>query len=464
MLPLLLLLGACSQRGPDSDSRSTGATNGPTPPNVLIVVADDLGVDHVNAWGIAPETPPQPTLDALAADGVRFTNAWAASRCSPTRASLLTGRYGRRTGAIDLIGFANSWYELPLDEVLLPEMLAEAPQPWATSAVGKWHLASVQGLGAEHPLLQGFDWHAGSPGNLDVNTLGGDTDYFRWEKWDNGQTLESTTYATTDTVDDALGRAAVMPEPWLLYVAFNAPHYPMHVPPAHLHSDAGLTEDSGDPRKFDALVEAFDTELGRLLDGIDPDVLSRTTVVVVGDNGTPRSTITAPFDGSKGKQTPYELGVRVPLIVTGAGVDGDRDVDALVHVVDLFPTLADWAGVELEPLGLTLDGHSLAPWIAGEQGPERTHVYNEQASPNGGPDYPIEDIRFARDPRFKLIRFPDHDEFYDLEATAFGEGDPISDAGAAGPEAQAAWTALDAFLGAQEQALVYEGPERPPLP
>jgi hypothetical protein len=137
-----------------------------TPPNVLIILADDLGVDNVAVYGEDPQPPKTPNLDALAGQGVRFTNAYGYPICSPTRAALLTGRMARRTGMGAIVEW-NDTYELPLDEVLIPEMLELGGWDYSTTAVGKWHLSAPQTPNAfAHPNLQGFDTYKGVIHNL----------------------------------------------------------------------------------------------------------------------------------------------------------------------------------------------------------------------------------------------------------------------------------------------------------
>jgi arylsulfatase A-like enzyme len=112
------------------------------PPNVLIVLLDDVGTDKIGAYAEHPRPAHTPNLDALAAEGVLFRNAWATPQCSPSRAALLTGRYGRRSGVGRTVQAYESSYELPPDELTLPEMLRGAPDAWDSSEVGKWHLAT----------------------------------------------------------------------------------------------------------------------------------------------------------------------------------------------------------------------------------------------------------------------------------------------------------------------------------
>jgi arylsulfatase A-like enzyme len=385
--------------------------------NFLIVIADDLGVDKVSAYGESKAAPATPTLDALAREGVLFRNAYAPPACSPSRAAILTGRQPRRFGLGSILRARKESWELPLDELTLPELLALAPADYATSAVGKWHLSTYSSpTGLRHPLASGFGWYAGSVANLMMTREPGRRGtYTSWEKNDNGTLRWSQTYATTDTVDDALARMQSMTSPWLLWVALNAVHTPFHEPPEHLHSrSAPVTQRD----RHDASVEAMDTEVGRLLAGMDSATRSATTLIFLGDNGSQSSVSDS---GGETKGSLSEAGVRVPLLISGPTVARSGEVDALVHVTDLFPTIAELAGVGAERIvnsagkPVQLDGMSLVPYLQDlDHPPVREIVYVDRFAPNGaGPR--SRDERMIRDERYKLIERVDGESlFFDL--------------------------------------------------
>ena len=201
----------------------------PTPDNVLIVLLDDTRDEDVGTYG-APDAAPTPVLDGLAAEGVRFTNAWAAPVCSSARASMLTGRYPSRLGVGGPMEWGTSGRLRPR-EITLPEMLEHSALPWDSSQVGKWHVHDYSDK-ETNPGDQGFAWYAGTPGNLWGRE--GKDDYTDWEKNDNGALARTTAYAMTDANDDAIARVQQMQEPWLLYYGMYAPHAPYHVPPQDL--------------------------------------------------------------------------------------------------------------------------------------------------------------------------------------------------------------------------------------
>lgn len=442
----------------------------PEPPggNVLVLLLDDIGVDQVGAYGLGADPPPTPTLDHLAETGARFDLAYASPVCSPARAELLTGRHARRTGLGWIVDTGDEDYALPLPAVTVAEALdAAAGGAWATSAVGKWHLAPRHWSGdwLTHPLDQGFDWYAGSIGNPGYQPGRG---YWSWDKDVNGAIVPSETYMTTETVNDAIARVAAMPEPWFLYVAFNAAHTPLSPPPRELVT---IEVDPTSPERalYDATVEALDAEIGRLLAAIDPAVLARTTILTLGDNGTSPEGVDPPLDPHRAKETPYELGIRVPFLVNGPLVSAPGSVsEALVHVSDVAPTVAEIAGVPLggpdEALYLDLasgrvelDGRSLVPLLRDPRGRGHALLYTEGFFPNGPTDWSI-DRQTLRDERYKLVRRLDGpDQLFDVgNPRRITDGPDLLD-GRADSTVREAARRLAAELECLEDELVYEG-------
>ena len=362
-----------------------------TTPNVVLIVADDLGVDMVAAYAEGTNPPCTPNIDQLASQGMLFRRAWTNPTCSPTRAAMLTGRHGFRTG----IGFpiTNQESGLPLSELTLPEMLAG----YDSAAAGKWHLHG--NLGNTHPNDTGFGSYAGS-------IRGSVNNYFNWPKITNGQQSISTNYAVSETVDDAVAEMGAMQEPWLLYVSFNAIHSPFHVPPSNLCPSSGcagggfcqnLGGNPSNTQMAKAMTEAMDSEIGRLLtavDGADPDAY----IFFLGDNGTPNQVSQAPFLSTHAKGTMYEGGINVPLIVKGPSV-ANAECNALVSVVDLFASFAELAGVP----SFAEDSVSMVPYFSDPSLSLRATVYSETFS--NGFTFPAPDHQQAiRNDQFKLIR------------------------------------------------------------
>ncbi len=365
--------------------------------NVLFVVADDLGTDKVAAYGEQSTTPATPNLDRLAAEGVLFENAYGYPTGAASRAAVLTGRYGRRTG---LGGVPDDAFELALDEVSIPEMLTLAPEAWSSSALGKWGLAGPRApTGVAHPTEQGFGHYAGALGNL--------ASYDSFDKVVNGEISKVKAYATVDTTDDAIEQLHRLSSPWFLYVAYHAPHEPPPVPLKELGSTE-VSASSPAADRVDAAVEALDHELGRLLEAMSPRQREETLVVFLGDNGTARTASRPPLAPTPGKGSLYEGGTNGPLIGRGPGVAAGARSQALVHLVDLFPTVAEVAEVDLSRLQrdgteLVLDGVSIWPALLDPSAPgNRRFLYTEMFRPNGPPPHDI-DWRAVRDERFKVM-------------------------------------------------------------
>lgn len=382
--------------------------------NFLILLADDLGVDLVGTYGIGNDVPPTPTLDKLATKGVTFLNAWSYTRCSPSRATLQSGRFGFHTGVgtgvVDLPGN----YGLPLEETLLPELLDATH---TSGCFGKWHLQSPAVGGALAPNLQGYDHYSGA-----LNIIRKEEEYFLFEKTTNGVPEMVDEYILTHTIDDALTWIDQQEGPWLCSLNLHVPHAPTHTPPAELHS---FGTDLPDERtKYKAAVEAMDTELGRMLFELGGEVLANTTVIFMGDNGSEPALSPPPINQANGKGTLYEPGIRVPMIVVGPDVaQPGREILGVTCITDVWSTLAEIVGVDTT--GLPTDSISFLPHLDGSalQGaPVREYGFVEQFIPNGiGPNPNA--FRAIRDQRFKVHRTPTGDEFYDLKLDPLEKND-----------------------------------------
>lgn len=396
--------------------------------NILVLLLDDLGVDQLGLMGLGSEIAPTPRIDTLAAEGILFRHAYAQSICSPTRAALLTGRHGWRTGVSDGVE-AEDDFALSLDEVLIPEMLAAGGgTPYDDSYVGKWHLCTLVDSMLDHPTMHGFSYYAGSLQGVAASSYTTDglpQDYYDWERVENGVAERTTTYVETDFVDTALTRVAAMTEPWFLMVGISNPHYPVHEPPAELFTGPEVGDDEED-HQFHWMIEAMDTEIGRLLDSMDPAVLAHTTVILLSDNGTKGERVAPDLDPERQKKTLYEGGVRVPMIVWGPLVSTPgREIDHLVEATDVFPTIAAIAGATLDPL-IPIDGVSFLPYVVEPNvGPQRASIFAEKTNVPGF-DYRSRD-QMIRDTQYKLIRFDGHDELYDLQDVDWEGTDLLAD-------------------------------------
>ena len=348
-------------------------------PNLLVVVIDDVGIDQLGAWGVPAPPVPTPTLDCLCGAGVRFHNVWAAPYCTPARVALWSGRHPRRHGIGRFINVGQSSWELPLEEVTVAEALATAG--YTSAFIGKWHIGAFAApSGRQHPNLQGFDSFTGVLGNIDhLSDLGPQGTYTAWEHLTDGEAHWREGYLTEALVDDALDRIDALPEPWLAVVSFQGAHSPLHAPPRDL---VGYRVRDSDPEieRYRAMVAAVDTEIGRLLRGIDPGELARTQIWTMSDNGTPAHGIWDADLAPRGKGSLFEAGVRIPLVVSGSGVGavGDHS-EALVSILDVFPSLLALAGAADHPS----DGVSLLPLLDDPTGSHRSVLYADLTDNQG---------------------------------------------------------------------------------
>ena len=376
--------------------------------NILLLIVDDWGIDSSPIDNLnGTNLPVMPNLESLAATGMRFSNAYALPMCSPTRASILTGRYPFRHGVGSPAG-AN----LPPTETTLAEAMS-AHTEFALASIGKWHL----GGGDTGPRDNGgWPYFAGSLGS-------GVEDYSNWQKIisvenEPPQSIVSSIYATTDTTNDAINWIQTQADqPWFCWVAYNAAHSPFHDPPSTIAGKANpFAGARGNRNRYEAMLWAMDAEIGRLLDTIDR---TTTEIILIGDNGTPGGVIQAPFTREHSKGTLYDGGTHVPLVINGPSVSSPNTTsDQLVHCADLFPTIMELSGVAPNSLALQLDGISLLPILSGSSTENRPIVCEAFGRNFNQPG------RAIRKEDYKLIIFddPNNDtdtarlEFYQLSS------------------------------------------------
>jgi N-acetylgalactosamine-6-sulfatase len=344
-----VLLASCI----GTEGAHTGARR---PPNILFILADDLGYGDLGCYG-APDIR-TPVIDGLAAAGVRFTQFYARPECTPTRAMLLTGRYEQRIGGLECaIGIGNvGRYDdairlaekhelgLPSEEETIVRLLKNSG--YATGLAGKWHLGYEPKFS---PLAHGFDeafYCAG--GGMDyfhhVET-NGDPTLFR-----NGKSVREDGYFTDLVANDGIRflerhRA----QPFFLYLPFTAPHAPFQGPqdwkPDPLPADSPLHNQGGAPHEiYVAMIERMDFAIGRVLSSLESLGLSESTLVIfASDNGGTRSARNAPLSGFKGDT--YEGGIRVPCIARWPGVLRPGTVtDRVAIMMDLSVSMTRVAG------------------------------------------------------------------------------------------------------------------------
>lgn len=384
--------------------------------NVILIIADDLGTDYLGFYEDHQDTAAMPNLRRLQQNGVRFTNAMANPICSPTRASMLTGRYSFRTGVGDAVAGASTTGTLKLDEKTIPQLLEEYQPNIAKANIGKWHLNSpTPTSNLTIPNQLGYDYFSG----LFIGAL---PDYYNWTKVTNGVSSTVTTYATTETVNDAISWISAQNNPFFLWLAFNAPHTPLHLPPAGLHSYTNLTGTTQSINQqpeayYKASLEALDHEIGRLLDDLEANgKLANTDIIFLGDNGDPKQVVQNGL-ASRAKGTLYQNGVKVPLFISGPSVvKPGRVSDVLVNTVDLFATIQEMFGnmnwAAQIHADKPVDSQSLMPVLQNECGYNRpwamAEFFKTTADPTNG--------KAIRNDRYKLLRYDDGTkEFYDLD-------------------------------------------------
>lgn len=384
--------------------------------NLVLIIADDVGTDYFSSFSNSGDTANTPRIRALAEKGVIYPNTWATPVCSPTRAGIFTGRYSFRTGVGYVIA-NNTSPQLDTAEVSIARLLKSyAPVAYQTACAGKWHLHANVPLKRNYPNKMGFDFYSG-------NFNGAITDFYNYPIVVNGMTDTATTYATTQTVNDAISWLDTInaTQPFFLWLAFNAAHSPYHLPPANLCDTTGLPGTQAHinaNRKlyFKAALQAMDTEIGRLLDYLDAqNQLDSTTIVFIGDNGNAAEVAQiVPVSHSKG--TLYDYGVHVPLIVSGPDVvNPGRVQNNLINTHDLFATLAELGGLTnwsgFIPSSTVVDARSFVHTIRNQNGSDRTWIFTEQFHDTLN----AADGKSIRDAQFHLIRWDNGQEaFFDV--------------------------------------------------
>jgi arylsulfatase A-like enzyme len=325
-------------------------------PNILVIVADDLGYGELSCQG-NPEIP-TPHIDAIASSGVRFTHGYVSGAyCSPTRAGLMTGRYQTRFGhefnsVGDLLGLSRN-------EKTMPERLK--PLGYATALVGKWHLGEKPGT---LPMDRGFDEFYGTLNN---------TAYFKPRAFIDSrvsrdvQEMKEPGYYTTH----AYAKRSVewieanKDKPWFLYLAFNAVHAPLQAPEEYLNRFEKIPDENR--RTYAAMTAAMDDAVGQVMGKLRELKLEENTLVFfLSDNGGPTASTTsknAPLRGFK--ITMWEGGIRVPFMVEWKGkIPAGRTDDRPVIQLDILPTALAAAGAPADP-SRKLDGVNLLPFLTG---------------------------------------------------------------------------------------------------
>ena len=338
-------------------------------PNFIFILADDLGHADLGCYG--GRAPVSPRLDAMATQGLRFTQGYANSPvCSPTRFALITGRWQYRLrGAAEepLLGAKAQRVPglgMPPEHPTLPSLLRDAG--WHTALIGKWHLGFPPHFG---PLKSGYREHFG-PYSGGVDYFNHQTMKGRHDLWDNGEPAHREGYLTdlfSDRAIEVVRRSAAAAQPFLLSLHYTAPHWPWEA-----RGDAAVAAslkgeihhpDGGSIHTYRRMVHHMDEGIGRLLDELDRLGLAENTLVVfTSDNGGERFSDNWPLIG--GKMDLTEGGIRVPIIARWPGrIPADTVCHEPVITMDWTATMLEAAGVPAHP-DFPLDGQSLLDLVA----------------------------------------------------------------------------------------------------
>jgi len=356
-------------------------------PNIIVIYTDDLGYGDLSCYG--SDAIRTPHLDGLAQAGIRFTNWYSNSpACSPSRASLLTGRYPQRAGVPNILGGKRGTPGLPASEQTLATLLKQ--QGYATALSGKWHL----GVSPEcHPLSHGFEHFYGF--------MAGCVDYFShifywgqaggvnpvhdlWrneeEVWENGRYM--TELITSDAVDFIRRSKA---RPFFSFVSYNAPHYPMHAPREYMDRFADLPWDR---QVMAAMISAVDDGVGQIIRELKHQGIYDNTLIFFSSDNGPSTEARNWLDGNEDlyyggsagifrghKGSLFEGGIREPAILSWpAGIRGGQVNDEICAMMDIVPTAMEVVGATMPETG-KIDGMSLLSMMRqGGPGP-RDRVY-----------------------------------------------------------------------------------------
>lgn len=411
-------------------------------PNIILFLVDDLGWSDITSFGGSTyyETP---NIDKLARNGVKFTSAYAGSTlCSPTRASLMTGKSPGRlhiTHAIPILGYlrmdegkatplkdADYVMNLPLEETTIAEALKTAG--YATASIGKWHVSDEE---AYFPQYQGFDINIGGNGHGNTGNYFYPYDnkwrmskahpFMEWKTLPDGKEGEYITDRLTSESLKFMEDNVKKVKPFFLYLAHYAVHTPIQAPKELIAKYQKKPVDSlrghNNPG-YAAMIETVDQSMGELVKKLKELGISDNTIIIfTSDNGgMGKVTKNYPFRGNKGNF--YEGGIRIPLFINWPGVTKTTVTDVPVITADLYPTILKMASLPLMPKQ-HLDGLSLSPLLKGGSAPKRNDLfwhfpnYSGEGHPN--PSSPLSVIRHGD---YKLIESLENGslELYDLRA------------------------------------------------
>ena len=360
-------------------------------PNILLIIADDMGIDSTPGFGINEDLPSTPTLDSFREKGLSFTNCWAAPQCSPTRAAIMSGKYGIKTGVMRPPKILETSHTS-----LFTKIKEQSITDYSMGLIGKWHIGGSGTSNYSHPKDSGVPYYEGIfSSQVD--------DYYNWTKVNSEENEEQVDeYVTTHLTNNAISWIDNQTKPWFLWLAHIAPHAPFQIPPEGTYT----TLPKNNRTTYLSMIESMDYEINRLLESMDDDTLENTVIIFIGDNGTPGQANNF-WPNGHAKSSIYEGGIRVPLIITGKSVERVNEVEAsLVQATDLHATILELAGVPL--LGGTDNSLSLKPSLSFENQISKKINYTDYESSNT-------ELWATRNDTYKLIEDENgREEFYNI--------------------------------------------------
>lgn len=382
----------------------------PTPPNIILILADDLGAKELSCYGSTRHETPN--LDRMAAEGVRFETFYANPLCTPTRVALMTGQYGFHNG---FLGMQNPAFkpDPASPQSKISEHFTHADllksKGYATALVGKWQLSGelptlIRDAGFDEYRMWAYDHNL--PPGIKHPAHEGKGDRGNASRYWHPSIVENGNYKPTSPGDfgpDLFNEFAIdfarrhRDRPFFIYYTSVLTHSPRVETPDPEKPGARW------PAGLKSNLEYLDVLMGRLFAALKTDGLDeRTLVIFIGDNGT----------GGEGKGTATELGARVPCIVRGPGVKPGVVSRAVADITDIMPTLAEFSKAEL-PAGAIIDGRSLGPVLRGEKQKHRDWIYSH-----------LDDGRVLRDERWllEISRAGKGERFFDCGESRDGTG------------------------------------------
>lgn len=388
---LSFALLACKSDKVMSDTTATNVAK----PNIIFIIADDMGLDATSGYTIGNIKPSMPNLTALQNTGLKFTNFSTNPLCSPTRASIISGKYGYKTGVLTVDDILSN------SEITLQKFINQNTQnAYATAVIGKWHLAGTSTT--FNPESLGIDYYSGI-------LSGGLPSYTNWTLREDGNSTPQTAYSTEKLTDLAKTWVSQQSKPFFLWLAYNAPHSPFHVPPANMHKQGNLSSNTVDINAnplpyYLASIEAMDYQIGQLLASLTTEQKANTIIIFIGDNGTPNQ-VSQTYSRNRVKNTLYQGGINTALIVSGKGVERTGSDNSLLNSTDLFATIATICGVSTETYNDSKNFSSLFKTSKAI----REYAYSE-VKDGSVDEYTIRNLKNKL-----IVKTNGSQEFYDLE-------------------------------------------------